>query len=773
MTGLLQRLLLLLTLVVSLSSYSQQNIDSLITVSQTFQADTSKIIALQELSWALKSSKPDKAIEYASQALDLSRIHKYVYLEAKSLKHIATAHLFAGNFNKSENYFLAAIEIFARIKNAKGESSCYNNLGLVFEYKGDYAEATQAYKRSLNIDRKINNQSGVAASLSNIGNVLQKKGNYGQALKNYIESLKIRDELNDIKGIAVVYNNIGAIHEKQESYDEAIKNYKNALSKYILIGEQRQSAIALNNIGYVYYLQNKYDNALNYYNRALEIREKVSDNNGIASTLSNIANVFLEQNKYNIALEYLNKSENYYKSIDNKYEINKVKITKAKYYLKQKAYNKVIKLLNIVVKDSNIQIEHKKQLYRMLSMAYFGLAQYKQAFIIKEKFAKLKDSLDRYETSKKIIQLQLQYEFDKKQKELEILQEKQKLQNAKELVNKKIINWILITCLIALLLIIILIYRSYVIKKQDNKLLLFQKRQIEIINKELVSYQNKLVNEKQQLEQQKQIVTIQKDKIAEQRLKIIESVQYAKKIQDSILPSDKVLRSILKSYFLIYKPKDIVSGDFYWLCKTGKYIFVVVADGTGHGVSGSFISLLGISLLNELVNTITDYDSIEIINSINTKLQATLQQNLTNNDIVYGVDMGLCIINTELMQLQYSGTNSSLLIINNGKASEIQGNKIVNSLYNSNKLKLNKHIVDIKDDDKFFLYTNGFGNQFGGVYNQKFTNDRLKRLLLSNSNKDMKSMRKNILSELEIWMDGVEQVDDILILGFTSKSFNT
>ncbi len=492
MNGLISKVFLcILAIFFKIYVYPQKNIDSLINISKTALNDSNKIIALQELSWTLKANNPEDAIKYGNEALDLSRTNKYELLEAKSLKCVATAHLFAGNLNKSEQYFLTAVKLFKQVNDEEGESSCYNNLGLVLEYKGDYVGATDAYKQSLKIDKRINNRSGVAASLSNIGNILLRNGDYNNALKHYIESLKIREEINDIKGIAVVYLNIGAIYEKKEAFGEAIKNYKKALSKYMSINEKRQSAIALNNIGNLFYLQHNHKKAISYYEQALDIRREVNDKKGIASTLSNIANVYIEEKKYDEALKYIDKSEEYYKSVGNEYEINRLKIARAKYYLQKKHYRKVINLLSAIYKNPKIHDEYRQELYNILSEAYFKIGNYKKAFIDKEKYASLRDSLQRSKATEKIVKLQLQYEFDKKQKELEILQEKQQLEHERQLINKKIINWLLITCLIAFVLILFFIYRSYLRKKKDNSMLLFQKRQIEIINDELIKYKER------------------------------------------------------------------------------------------------------------------------------------------------------------------------------------------------------------------------------------------------------------------------------------------
>ncbi len=480
--------------------YSQINIDSLTLLATSLPDDSAKITLLQKISWAIKSENPGEAIKYANRALDLSRLKNYPNLEAKSLKHIATAYLLAGNYRKAENYYLTAIEIFDKVNNLRGKSDCYNNLGLTLQYKGNNVDASEAYKESIKLDKAINNKSGEAASLSNLGNVLQQNGSYNEALGRYMESLKIRYEINDLKGIATIYNNIGAIYEKQKNYKKALKNYQEALTKYTETNNTRLACLAMNNIGYVLYLQKEYEKALYYFKQTIEKRIEIDDKKGLSITTLNMANLYLDINEYNTALKYLNMSEKYCSIIGNKYEINQVVLAKSKYYLKQKNYAEVIKLLGNIDYKNDLLTENKTELFDMLGQAFFAMGNYKKAFLSQENYIKIKDSINQEANTKKIIQIQTEYEFEKKSNELMLRKEKQALIYKQEMMQQKLINSIVLTILIAFILLSIFIYRSYVLKKRDNKLLYFHKNQNEIINKELIKYRNKLLQDNQRLE---------------------------------------------------------------------------------------------------------------------------------------------------------------------------------------------------------------------------------------------------------------------------------
>ncbi|NJO90995.1 MAG: tetratricopeptide repeat protein [Chloroflexia bacterium] len=192
MTISLQRryILLFITTFLITVGKAQVNIDSLIKVSQTTQTDSVKAKALLDICWALKASEPKQAIDYGEKALDLSRSNNFSNYEALALKNIATVHLFQGNYEKAENYYLAAIKIFDKINERIGVSSCYNNIGLLYEWKGEFEIAMEYHERSLNIDIEINNKDGEASSYNNIGNILQNQGNYKKSIEYYIKSAK-------------------------------------------------------------------------------------------------------------------------------------------------------------------------------------------------------------------------------------------------------------------------------------------------------------------------------------------------------------------------------------------------------------------------------------------------------------------------------------------------------------------------------------------------------------------------------------------------------
>jgi len=609
--------------------------------------------------------------------------------------------------------------------------------------------------------------------LTNIGNILQKQGNYKNSIEYYVRVLKIREELNEKLGIADAYNNIGALYEKQEAYEEAVKNYQKALVLYVAIDDKPKSAMVLHNIGYILNQQNQYSNSLEYYNQALKIRQEYGDKQGIASSLLNIGQLYMSQSKYSDAIKYFTQSQDIFKEIGNKYGVILAKIAISEYYLNTSKYDQAIKQIEYLIKNENILPENLKQTYEILSKSYAKQNNFAQAYKFQGKFLLLKDSLGNEENMKKILHIQLQYEFDKKQQEIEIIQEKQRLSDMVRLNNRKLVIFILIICLIAFLFIGLLIYRGYRIKRQDNFVLEIQKKQIEDTNDVLKLFQEELISQNESLEVQKSLVIMQRDKITEQNLKITDSIQYAKRIQNSILPPEELFANAFSDYFILFKPKDIVSGDFYWLKETENLIFIAVADCTGHGVPGAFMSLLGMSFLNEIVESGLTQSS-EILSKVRDRIKNTLRYQINKQESKDGMDIALCVINKNDNELQFTGAYHSLLILRqNGEQDceliEIKGDKMpVGAHYKNDKIFSQHHVI-IEKTDKFYLFTDGFIDQFGGAFDRKFLPKRFKEILIKTGKEPMLNQKTELLNNLESWMDQTEQIDDILVIGFNLK----
>ena len=279
----------------------------------------------------------------------------------------------------------------------------------------------------------------------------------------------------------------------------------------------------------------------------------------------------------------------------------------------------------------------------------------------------------------------------------------------------------------------------------------------------------KLQRDKQMLEQKVLERTAeiqrQKDEIAEQKKEIMDSIYYARRIQKAVLPDDHLVNKNMPEHFVLYLPRDIVSGDFYWIAEKEDNTIFAAADCTGHGVPGAFMSMLGMSYLKEIVNKSKRLSSARILDRLRDHVKATLSQS-TKGGQQDGMDIALCILKKNRRSLQYSGAFHPLYLIRNGNLSEYKPDLMPIGIYIRKEKPFKNHNIRTAKGDCYYIFSDGYADQFGGENRKKFLARSFKKLLLSIHDKPMAEQREILLETLKQWMDGYEQVDDILVIGF-------
>jgi PAS domain S-box-containing protein len=256
-------------------------------------------------------------------------------------------------------------------------------------------------------------------------------------------------------------------------------------------------------------------------------------------------------------------------------------------------------------------------------------------------------------------------------------------------------------------------------------------------------------------------------KITKQSQDITNSILYAKHIQTAVLPPQKWFSQYLKDFFVLYKPKDIVSGDFYWIDRIDDKILVVLADCTGHGVPGAFMSMLGISLLNEIARSNSWESASKMLDILRDNLIKSLRQDHNKYDSADGMDISLCIFDKKNQKLQFSGANSSLFIIRDNEIIELKGDKMPIGVYVNDNNAFNCNEIEISFEDKFYMSTDGYFDQFGGENNKKFMVRQFKQLLLAIQNETFANQRKKLDDTIKNWQGKNNvQIDDICVVGF-------
>ena len=266
--------------------------------------------------------------------------------------------------------------------------------------------------------------------------------------------------------------------------------------------------------------------------------------------------------------------------------------------------------------------------------------------------------------------------------------------------------------------------------------------------------------------EEKNINTSQRDKLIFQKTQITDSIQYAKGLQNALLTDQNSLKKIIPNHFIFYRPKDIVSGDFYWVRSINEYTVIAIADCTGHGVPGAFMSVLGISLLNEIIRRKEIINANQALEVLRHELKETLHQSESSYSSNSGMDIALCIINRKEKIMQYAGANTPLYLIRNKKLIEYRPTRNPIGL-TPIEIPFKNNEIEYQDNDIFYLFSDGFIDQFGGDDGKKFRSRRFKHMLLEIHEKPIIIQRDFIDFNLKKWMGNKhEQVDDILIFGF-------
>jgi serine phosphatase RsbU (regulator of sigma subunit) len=283
--------------------------------------------------------------------------------------------------------------------------------------------------------------------------------------------------------------------------------------------------------------------------------------------------------------------------------------------------------------------------------------------------------------------------------------------------------------------------------------------------KEVVEQKEEIETQKEEIEAQLDLATQQRDTIAFQKDQILDSIYYAERIQAAILPTDKHLSDHLSDHFLLFKPRDIVSGDFYWSQEKNNKLLVAAADCTGHGVPGAFLSMLGISSMNEIVNRDQLPKPEEILQELRNILIKSLHQTGTRGEAQDGIEIALCAIDLEKNVLEFAGANRPLYLIRGGEVRIIRPDRMPIGIYGRETAPFTKHRLNLQKGDSLYLFSDGYVDQLGGPKRKTFRVKKFRELLLGIQDQSMEAQKKILLKKLKEWQGDVEQIDDILVIG--------
>ncbi|MCC7332156.1 MAG: tetratricopeptide repeat protein [Flavobacteriales bacterium] len=612
----------------------------------------------------------------------------------------------------------------------KKESNSSKKLNSYFELVKEYyavlSDSTVIVAlKGIELAEKINDKPKVALFHNAIGMFYLQKTDYALALQHHLTSLKIRENLLLKKEIAISINNIGLVYQKIGNFEQSLNYFQKALEINKELKNKEGISLNLGNLSIIYSQQKDFEKAIMFAEKSLQEKRKLNDSASISATLSNIGNIYYEIQEFDNSLKYLSealiisKKINYMKGVAIRL-INIGELYKKKNNI-DSAYIYFNSSLDISKKINDLELTAKN--YQALSDIFYERKKYKEAYEYHKKFFTLSDSVFNQNVSEQISEMSAKYETEKKQKEIELLNKENEKQTAIAEEQSKKKNIIIFSSIAGLLLVTVF------------SLFLFNRFN-------LTKKQKAIIEEKQQ--------------------EITDSITYAKRLQTAILPPDNYWKKHLPESFVMYQPKDIVSGDFYWLEDVNDLVLFASADCTGHGVSGAMVSVICSNALNRTVKEFGITEPSKILNKIRELVLETFEK--SESDIKDGMDISLCSLNTKTNELLWSGANSPLWYIRENELNEIKPDKQPIGKTDNPK-PFTTHKIELLKGDTIYIFTDGYADQFGGEKGKKFMYKPLKNLLQEIHKESLSTQKEHLQQHFANWKGTTEQTDDVLIIG--------
>jgi len=626
-----------------------------------------------------------------------------------------------------------------------GMALVMNNIGVIQIKKNDSQTAIESFKTALTYAEQSNAPYELTIGiLTNIGIGYQNIDKNQQARESILQAIDIAKnkkdkcktaELQNL--LALIYYNDGDLYNAHEYSRSSIENLEKEKCLETLQACYRTYSIILRD-------GNDYINALSYYEKYLKIKDSV------------LFEKRIDEQSLSDQLAQLKETENKQQLFIADQQMKDLQVKQLKLESEKKEQQ-----ISLLTKEKELEQSEKNRLFQSLE-----LSRREHEAALHQ--SKIKD-LEQQNRIKELDIQQKEAQEKDRQKEIALLQgekERQKLENEKLAESRKRVTWMLVLSS----LIIVLVAISYFVTKKKNLLLAQQKKEIqeknsylEEANEEILQKNAILSEQSEEIRAQNEEITTQKEMIEKKNTDITDSIQYARFIQSAILPEGDTLNSIFSQHFILYRPKDIVSGDFWWFEKTQDRFIVTVADCTGHGVPGALLSMLGTSYLHEIVSINPAIKANELLFELRKMVVDSLKSSPTRD----GMDIATCIFNFEKKEVEIAAANNSVYIIQNSDLTIIKADKMPIGLHPLIDKPYTQNILKFSKDDKFYLFTDGFADQFGGEDGKKLKTSNFRDMIIATSNLDMQSQKEKLEQELDDWMGFREQVDDITVVGVT------
>ena len=684
--------------------HGKHNFDSLWTAwNDESNADTLRLQAIHRFAWSgYLFSQADSAYYFAQLERDFAKSKGLTKQQASALNTMGISHYLRSHYDTALTIYDEQLELYSSIDDEKGIANTYNNIGLVYKQRGVYDKAIEYYTKGLTIQKRMGAKKSISNILNNIGVIYKNQEEYEKALDYYEQCLEIQIELDYKKGIANAYNNIGIVKRKLDLFEEAIEYQRKSMLIKIEIQDLKGITASYDNIGLIHEDLGNIDSAIYYFELSLDLLDSLRYEKGMARPLNNLAHIYVKQEKYAKAIEFAEKS---------------------------------LQISQELGATAGIETSSSS-----LFKAYKAVGKHEKALEMHELYIEMRDSLNDLEMHKSIVNQEAQFkseqqhiadslDFAYKENMKALAHEAEMQEEAKQ-------RYLLYGGLGFAVILALLALRGYRRQQRDNAIISQQKRDVEF---------------------QKEVIEVKNQEITD-------SIHYAKHLQNAILPPNNLIEDLLPRSFILYKPKDIVAGDFYWLeTQEDGSIFFAVADCTGHGVPGAMVSVV---CSNALTKAVVE-ERLQHPSKILDRARELIIERFDRAETVIrdGMDISLCKYDPQSKTIEWAGANNPIWVFkSNGEFAEIKGDKQPVGIFH-NPQPFTNHEMKVELGDKIYIFSDGYSDQFGGEKGKKYKTNKLREKLKEIQQLDLKEQLNHLMNDFEEWKGEFEQLDDVCVLG--------
>lgn len=707
----------------------------------------------------LKVAKCPKVISALSNARDSKRAYE-IFADMEKLK----VEPLKANFKKgiillTKGLFTRAIDsvfissFYARqamhllANNLYYLSEAQSLLVMNFNFKGQFDSCIVYGNKFMSNMKKSNNISGQLELLIVMSSSYDFLGDRHKAIELAFEAIELAKEQKEYDKLAEIYVSLASTYKDENL--ELAKKY--ALLSLEIFNNKKAVKTSKSStylvLGNIYYDAQEMDSAKYYYDLCKENSLKINDVRMYLAAVGNLGNIAIDQKDFKLALLYNKVTLNEYKKIRIPAEIAVSYGSLADLYKDMKEYTMAVKYYDsaLVITEQIQSADDFIYNYKGLSETYEAMNNHKEALKYYKLYRLWNDSVNNNQNSKKISEMQLNFKYKAEQREKDLMQKSKDLISQEKIKQQKYIIWASVLGALCLVIFLGFTIKSNIQKKKTNK-------QLQVFNNE---------------------ISEQKNIIEEKNNEITDSITYASRIQQGVIPDEEELKELLPQHFVFFKPRDIVSGDFYWASKVSsktnldaKRSVVAVVDCTGHGVPGAFMSLVGNTLLNQTIGRPNIETPAQALDYINAQLPKTIKSKSSTGIIKDGMEIAMCEFNFDTLTMQFAGANSNIYLVRNGVIQIFKGDKQpIGESFSGNIINYTNHIISLQKNDCVYLISDGYADQFGGDKGKKFKYKPLENLFCTIADKDVIEQRAILAKAFDDWKSHHEQVDDVLIMG--------